>query len=245
MNNDIKNIFTKKTIYQQLFFEQTIKKGETNIYKMIFFFMVHFYAIILNLFLLMPSYTDLTSIISISYIIITSIIFIYYYILFNSNPGYLDNSNSHYSNLLEVLEDKKDVTKYCPITFILIEGNSKFCLICQKYIKGFNHHCYWVGNCIGEQNFQKFMFFLVLCIINIGYNLLLIIIYFLSGFLHLKKDNITDNRGFLLKLMNVIRGCLGLLGMYICIVFLIQLIELFKYHYKALKEKNKNKQKNI
>ena len=94
----------------------------------------------------------------------------------------------------------------------------------------------------------------------------MIIIYFFSGFLskfidlnksiifsdkendyhddHSIPNEVTE-RGFLLKLMNAIRGCLGLVGIYICIVFLVQLIELFKYHYKSLKEKNKNKQKII
>ena len=265
INNNIKKIFTKKTILEQLFFEQTIKKGETNIYKMIFFFLIHFFSIFLNYFLLMPCYTNRSSIISILYIISTFIIFIYYFILFYSDPGYQDNSNSHYSNLLEVLEDKKDVINYCPITFIILKDNSKFCLICRKYIQGFNHHCYWVGNCIGEKNFNKFLVFIVLCIVNIGYNLLLIIIYFLSGFLskffNLNRGIITYDKendfyvyhsilneqakGLKYYLMKGIRGCLGLIGMFICFVFVSQLIELFKYHYNAMKEKNKNKKKKL
>ena len=179
--------------------------------------------------------------------------------MFFSNPGYKDNSDSYYSNLLEVLDDKKDVIKYCPITFILLEDNSRYCLICQKYIKGFNHHCYWVGNCVGENNFNKFMFFICLCIANIGYNLLLIIIYFMPAFLvklfNKNEENefdiynsIADNENEVRDeesiLYRVFRGFLGLIGLYICIVFLVQLIELFKYHYKGMKEREKKKNKN-
>ena len=257
LNNDIRNIFETKTIYQQLFFEQTIKKGETNIYKIIFFILIHIFSLFLNYFILMPYYTDRNSFLSISYIIITFLTFLYYFVMFFSNPGYKDNSDSYYSNLLEVLDDKKDVIKYCPITFILLEDKSRYCLICQKYIKGFNHHCYWIGNCIGENNFNKFMFFLCLCILNIGYNLLLIIIYFMPKFLVIyfnKKKEVNDfdiynsipeneirvEESFLSR---VFRDFLGLLGLYICIVFLVQLIELFKYHYKGMKEKGKNKNK--
>jgi len=249
INNEIKNIFTKKTLMQQLFFDQTIKKGETNIVKMIAFFLIHLFSIFLNYFILMPTYLNKNNLLNILYIIMTSIIIIFYFILFFSNPGYQDNNDSHYSNLLEVLDDKKDVIKYCPITFILLKDNSKFCLICQKYIKGFNHHCYWVGNCIGENNFNKFIFFLLLCIINTGYNLLLIIIYFLPQFIknlfHLYKEddlyNYDTNDNTQFNLIKGMRGCLGLIGLYICIVFLNQLIELFKYHYKWMKEKNKIK----
>ena len=137
------------------------------------------------------------------------------------------------------------------MTFILIEGNSKFCLICQKYIKGFNHHCYWVGNCIGENNFNKFMIFIIICIINTGYNLLLIIIYFSPKFvkyiLNLNSNLIYNNNESKgnFNLIKGIRGSLALIGIYISIIFLNQLIELFKYHYKSMKERNKKRKKNM
>ena len=250
INNNIRNIFTKKTFMEQIFFEQTIKKGETNIIKMIVFFLIHLFSFILNYFILMPCYVDRFSKINILYIILTFIVIGFYFVLFYSDPGYLDNQNSHYSNLLEVLDDGKDVINYCPMTFILIEGNSKFCLICQKYIKGFNHHCYWVGNCIGENNFNKFMIFICICIINTGYNLLLIIIYFSPKFvkyiLNLNSNLIYNNESNgNFNLIKGIRGSLALIGIYISIIFLNQLIELFKYHYKSMKERNKKRKKNM
>ena len=263
LDKNIKNIFEPKTVYQQLFFEQIIKKGETNIYKIIFFILIHIFALFLNYFILMPCYSDRNSLLSILYIIITFITFLYYFVMFFSNPGYKDNSDSNYSNLLEVLEDKKDVIKYCPITFILLEDNSRYCLICQKYIKGFNHHCYWVGNCIGENNFNKFILFLCLCMVNIGYNLFLIIFYFMPGFLakffifnfyQKNKENDFDDTYDSISaenqigngepiLFRIFRGFLGLIGLYICLVFLVQLIELFKYHYKEMKERELKKNK--
>ena len=262
-NNSIKNIFKKKTFFENLFFDQTIKKGETNISKIIFFFSIHIFTFILNFFLLMPWYTNILSILSILYLIFTSIIFIFYFILFFSDPGYKDISDSKYSSLLDVLEDNKDVVKYCPMTFILIEDNSRYCLICQKYIKGFNHHCYWIGNCIGELNFNKFMIFVVLCIINIGYNLILIFIYYTSGILSMFFDlnksffcdynedddmndnlyeNIDDKEGEF-NLMKGIKRIFSFIGVYICIMFLVQLIELFNFHYKGMKERELNRKK--
>ena len=44
-------------------------------------------------------------------------------------------------------------------------------------------------------------------------------------------------------LYRICRGFLGLIGLYICLVFLVQLIELFKYHYKGIKEREKKKNK--
>ena len=259
VDKNIKNIFTKKTFFENLFFEQTIKKDETNISKIIFFFSVHIFIFILNYFFLMPWYTNIYSILSILYIIFIITILVFYFKLFYSDPGYKDIINAKYSSLLDALEDNKNVINYCPITFNLLENNSRYCLICQKYITGFNHHCYWVGNCIGKNNFNLFMIFLILCIINIGYNLILILIYFTSGILSkifdLNKtfsffgkylDNndeeeyryIEENNDEF-KLFKGIRNCCAIAGIYICFMFLMQMIELFKYHYNGMKERKK------
>ena len=107
------------------------------------------------------------------------------------------------------------------------------------------------------------MGFVILCIINIGYNLILIFIYYTSGilsiFFDLNKsffgdyntdDDINDDsydtiedkeREF--NLMKGIRRISSLIGIYICLMFLIQLIELFKFHYKAMKERELNHKK--
>ena len=254
VDKNINNIFVKKSFYDKLFFEQEIKKGETNIDKILIFFSIHIFTFLLNIFILMPWYTNILSNLSIIYITFTSIVFIFYFILFFSDPGYKDISDSKYSCLLDVLEDNKDVIKYCPKTFIKMEDNSRYCLICEKYIQGFNHHCYWVANCIGELNFNKFMIFLVLCIINIGYNLFLILLYFTSGiisiffdlnksyFFHYEKvlNNLDEEAYEISGEFNLIKGLrriFALIGILICMSFLMKLIELFKFHYKGMKER--------
>ena len=85
-------------------------------------------------------------------------------------------------------------------------------------------------------------------------NLILIFIYFTSGILskifdlnksffnydktydeELYEDNEGQNDDF--KLMKGIRGCSAIVGIYICFMFLTQMIELFKYHYQGMKER--------
>ena len=43
----------------------------------------------------------------------------------------------------------------------------KHCHICKKCINGFDHHCNWIDNCIGENNVGRFIFFVLMIIINL------------------------------------------------------------------------------
>lgn len=46
---------------------------------------------------------------------------------------------------------------------------SKFCDLCNRYILKRDHHCPWLGNCVGRHNdkeFFAFLFFQMLCFFN-------------------------------------------------------------------------------
>ncbi len=49
------------------------------------------------------------------------------------------------------------------------------CIICNQCIDDFDHHCFWVNNCIGGNNLTIFLVFLVSVTINLGFNMLLCI----------------------------------------------------------------------
>lgn len=44
------------------------------------------------------------------------------------------------------------------------------CAYCEKCIEGWDHHCYWINNCIGKKNIDLFFIFLIVLIINILIN---------------------------------------------------------------------------
>lgn len=107
------------------------------------------------------------------YVLLYMIIFVSYLVLMYSNPGILKNSNK---NLLELVEEKQNLNDYCPICIAKKTPATKHCILCEKCTDGFDHHCYWVNNCIGRKNIQIFIFFVLLVNINIVYNIILTII---------------------------------------------------------------------
>ena len=50
--------------------------------------------------------------------------------------------------------------KYCPTCKIIREPRSFHCIICGYCVIRHDHHCGFIGNCIGKNNTNKFVYFL-------------------------------------------------------------------------------------
>jgi len=135
------------------------------------------------------------------------------HLCFFTDPGIIPKLR----NDQEVEGPLREDDKVCWTCNVIRPHGAKHCRFCNNCVLGFDHHCPWIGVCIGERNFRYYMYFLIFafltCIFEAGvafyscisigvrwFNLLLIIliaficlalIFLLCQFLYLIGKGVT------------------------------------------------------
>lgn len=130
------------------------------------------------------------------YIIICSIIFIIFGLLFFwltgiTDPGLL-NRNEDCNNLYKlpikvVHKGIFKITKACQTCNIIRPFRSSHCRDCDNCIQRFDHHCPWLGGCIGKRNYIFFYLSLLFINLNFFFILFMAIIQIISKFKDIKR----------------------------------------------------------
>ena len=238
-NVEIIEIFREKGICEKLFFKPDIsKKTLCSNKNMILFIVLHLVIILLVFFILLPYFNS--NIFSSIYIIVSAFVFILYISLSFSNPGKM--INNEYNDLLDIVEKGNDAEDFCPYCLVKNNFRSKHCLICQNCIDEFDHHCFWVGNCIGKKNYKLFFIFLIYILLNTLYNIG-VNIYYLAT--EIGTENIQEDYkafpgfyfGNCFLYNNIFRIIVSISIFIICILFFIPLFNLFRMQLSTALEK--------
>ena len=239
-NPEIMEIFRKKGICEKLFFKPDIsKKTLCSNKNMILFIVLHILIIFFVFFVLLP-YFDSTFF-GIVYVGISCLVFILYISLSFSNPGRM--VNKEYKDILDIVESGQEAEEFCPLCLVKNKFRSKHCLICQICIDEFDHHCFWVGNCIGKDNYTLFFIFLIYILINTLFNIGVNIYYLINemGSAEAETENTSfpgfyfGNDFFIYK--RIVRIIVSICIFIICILFFIPLVNLFRMQLSTAIEK--------
>ena len=72
-----------------------------------------------------------------------------------------ENSKNKRVNKQYVLRGRKYKMKFCRTCLIYRPLGCSHCKVCNLCIERYDHHCPWVGNCIGRNNYKYFYFYIM------------------------------------------------------------------------------------
>ena len=135
------------------------------------FLLMNIIIILLSVFLYRAFIKISSDFMVIGYFISLSLILICYYLSFLLNPGLVLNKISNEENCA-----------YCSICNVYYNLSKKVhhCNFCNVCIEGFDHHCVWVGKCIGKKNIIPFYGIMVFVGITYTFIIISFILLYLS-----------------------------------------------------------------
>lgn len=97
------------------------------------------------------------------------------------------------------IRGRKFKVKFCSTCHIFRGPGVSHCKKCDNCVENFDHHCPWLGNCIGKNNYYLFFIFLIFVNVFVISNLFISIVLMIKKGHSSKMKNIKDQFIFIFK----------------------------------------------
>eukprot|EP01083_Nonionella_stella_P006518 18931_1 len=142
-----------------------------------------------------------------------------------TDPGYLPRGNE--TTPLPHKQLQPNGSKFCETCKIWRPPRAKHCRFCNCCVRKFDHHCPWIGTCVGHRNYRYFALFLF----NVTIYALFVGACCILIFVDLVRDQRYNDRDF--WHLVVLRPWTFCIGVY-CILFGLSIATLSCYHCKLI-----------
>lgn len=82
------------------------------------------------------------------------------------DPGYVKPESLSDDYFMEMLI-MNEPTALCPHCQVKRTARSRHCQQCNRCVDRFDHHCPWINNCVGSNNYRIFYLFVMLQLIYV------------------------------------------------------------------------------
>ena len=230
INHDITNMY-KKIGNNKFICNNKIILGN-KYYNMIISFTLITIPTILFIITMFFIYNHSSILLAIVSILLYILIIIYLLMGGCSDPGLVERNNEYafYDNRKSEIKMniKGHMVKlnYCYTCFHFRPPRTSHCAECDNCVENFDHHCLWMGTCVGKRNYKYFYYLISLTSILFLIILISSIIYLIQFFKNYFKDEDKRKHYLLIIIFLCIDGFISLLFL---AFFLVKLLFLHTY----------------
>jgi len=90
--------------------------------------------------------------------------------------------------------------RWCVTCKIFRPPRSTHCATCDACVERFDHHCHWLGTCVGRRNYNSFFVFVSTLTASLGYVIAMTILHITLALIEFSQGDNSFGRGFVLAI---------------------------------------------
>ena len=169
------------------------------------------------------------------FLIVNVVFTVLYIYLICSDPGYIKDNEKITDIQTLLFKQKYDFKNFCFKCSVYKSEDLKHCVICDKCCKDFDHHCFWLNNCIGQNNYYFFIILLYTVFFDF-ISMVLVSIYslFISYKIIPKKNQNCFESNFAGSIYNFVKNIISILEVKYGETFIIPEKKVLKIYFYIL-----------